>query len=70
MNKFFTTLTTMGIAMVLTACASTDVPQRAALPLDHGPRAQTTPWLNQQRLLHAEQQAKVGAEKLSQDPNK
>jgi hypothetical protein len=23
--------------------------QRLVLPLDHGPRAQSTPWLNQQR---------------------
>ena len=29
-----------------------------ALPLDHGPRAQTTPWLNKQRLLRAEAQAR------------
>ena len=28
------------------------------LPLDHGPRAQTTPWLNKQRLLRAEAQAR------------
>jgi uncharacterized lipoprotein YmbA len=51
----------IGIAMVLTACASTDGPKRIVLPLDHGPRAQATPWENQQRSLRAEQQAKVGA---------
>lgn len=33
------------------------LPQRMALPLDHGPRPQTTPWLNQQRALRAEAQA-------------
>lgn len=27
--------------------------ERLALPLDHGPRADTTPWLNQQRRLRA-----------------
>ena len=31
---------------------------RIVLPLDHGPRAQTTPWSNQQRLLRAEQEAR------------
>ncbi|WP_395401078.1 hypothetical protein ACHMW6_25675 [Pseudoduganella sp. UC29_106] len=44
MNKLFTTLTTMGTALVLTACASTAEPKRVVLPLDHGPRAQATPW--------------------------
>lgn len=28
--------------------------RRLILPLDHGPHAQTTPWLNKQRLLRAE----------------
>lgn len=70
MNKLFTTLTTMGIAMVLTACASAVGPNRTVLPLDHGPRAQTTPWENQQRLLHAKQQAKVDVKNPSQAPNK
>ena len=27
--------------------------RRVVLPLDHGPHAQTTPWLNKQRLLRA-----------------
>lgn len=70
MNKLFTTLATMGTALVLTACASTGVTQRTALPLDHGPHAQATPWQNQQRLLHAEQQAKADAARSSQDANK
>ncbi|WP_377705532.1 hypothetical protein [Pseudoduganella sp. UC29_71] len=39
MNKLFTTLTTIGAAMILTACASTAGPKRLVLPLDHGPRA-------------------------------
>ena len=30
---------------------------RIVLPLDHGPRAQTTPWSNLQRLLRAEREA-------------
>ncbi|MQA18451.1 hypothetical protein [Rugamonas rivuli] len=61
MNKFFTTLITIGVGTALTACASTDLPKRTVLPLDHGPRAQATPWLNQQRLLYLEQQTKPGA---------
>ena len=32
--------------------------QALVLPVDHGPRAQTTPWLNQQRMLRAEAQAR------------
>ncbi|ELX08342.1 MULTISPECIES: hypothetical protein [Oxalobacteraceae] len=72
MNKLFTTLTTIGAAMILTACASTAGPKRLVLPLDHGPRAQTTPWENKQRILRAEQEAKAkeNAGKSSQDPNK
>ena len=36
-----------------------DRPSHAlVLPLDHGPRAQTTPWLNKQRVLRAEAQAR------------
>jgi len=31
---------------------------KIVLPLDHGPRAETTPWLNQQRRLRAEAMAK------------
>lgn len=31
--------------------ARVHVSARAPLPLDHGPRAVTTPWLNQQRRL-------------------
>lgn len=37
-------------------------PRRLALPLDHGPRAQTTPWLNQQRLKQAEKEARRAEE--------
>lgn len=70
MNKLFTTLATMGTVLVLTACANTGVTKRTVLPLDHGPRAQTTPWQNQQRVLNAEQHAKGDAEKSSQDANK
>jgi len=29
------------------------------LPLDHGPRAEVTPWVNQQRRLRAEQAARA-----------
>lgn len=38
-------------------------PGRVALPLDHGPRAQTTPWLNQQRLKRAEEQPRSAPQK-------
>ncbi|HCY62236.1 MAG TPA: hypothetical protein DHV59_05280 [Oxalobacteraceae bacterium] len=40
--------------------ADNGTPKRVVLPLDHGPRAQTTPWLNRQRLLRAEQEARKG----------
>ncbi len=42
--------------------AATDTPKKLVLPLDHGPRAQTTPWSNQQRRLRAEQEARAKAE--------
>jgi hypothetical protein len=32
------------------------------LSLDHGPRAQTTPWSNQQRLLRVEREGREKAE--------
>ncbi len=34
---------------------------RIVLLLDHGPHAQTTPWVNKQRLLRAEAMEKGGA---------
>jgi len=34
--------------------------KRIVLPLDHGPHAQATPWLNKQRLLQAEAREKGG----------
>lgn len=70
MSKFITTLATVGVTLVLAACASKGEPKRTVLPLDHGPRAQTTPWENQQRRLHAQQQEKAGTEKSSEDLNK
>lgn len=39
------------------AVAKVDRP-RLVLPLDHGPRATTTPWANQQRRLRAEEKNK------------
>jgi hypothetical protein len=36
----------------LNAAASTPQAANEVLPLDHGPRATTTPWLNAQRRLH------------------
>ena len=58
MNK----LTTIGIALLVTVCASPNWTNRVELPLDHGPRAQTTPWENKQRLLHAEMKGKAVSE--------
>lgn len=40
--------------------------KKLVLPLDHGPHAQVTPWVNEQRRLHAEDEAKM---KLA-EPNK
>lgn len=61
-----TSLTKMTIVMFtgvfLTACAELRDPNRVVLPLDHGPRAQTTPWENQQRRLRAAQEAVKKAE--------
>lgn len=70
MMKLITTLCSFGVALLVTACAGTTGTKRAALPLDHGPRAQATPWENQQRLLRAEQQAKAAEEKPLQNSNK
>ena len=36
----------------LNAAASAPQAANEVLPLDHGPRATTTPWLNAQRRLH------------------
>ncbi|CDG83140.1 hypothetical protein [Janthinobacterium agaricidamnosum] len=38
---------------VSTACR--EASKKLVLPLDHGPHAQATPWLNQQRLRQAEE---------------
>lgn len=43
------------------ATSGNEGPKRIVLPLDHGPRAQTTPWVNQQRLRRAEQEAREKA---------
>lgn len=59
MSKILTTWTTIGTVMILTACTSLYEPTRLALPLDHGPRATTTPWENKQRIMRAEQGAKT-----------
>lgn len=50
------------VGVALTACAGPATGNRVALTLDHGPRAQTTPWLNKQRLLRAEQEAAAKAQ--------
>ena len=36
-------------------------PKKVSLSLDHGPRAVVTPWVNQQRILRAEEEAKKAA---------
>jgi hypothetical protein len=54
MKKVITTIIAVGVALILSACASTGGAKPVVLPLDHGPRAQTTPWENQQR------QARIG----------
>ncbi len=36
-------------ASTVVSCPKCEMPDRLVLPLDHGPRAQTTPYLNQQR---------------------
>jgi hypothetical protein len=35
--------------------ANSSSQQRVVLPLDHGPHAVTTPWLNQQKLISSSQ---------------
>lgn len=62
MKTLLSIVTVAGAAMLLASCASPDTSKHAALPLDHGPRAQTTPWENKQRLLRAEQQRREKAE--------
>lgn len=43
----------------LAAGPATCPPERLVLPLDHGPRAETTPYLNQQRKERYEAQVKA-----------
>ena len=45
----------------LDAAASAPEATTEVLPLDHGPRATTTPWLNAQRRLHAREAAERAA---------
>ena len=47
----------------LDEAANAPVPQAVndVLPLDHGPRATTTPWLNAQRRIHAREAAASAA---------
>lgn len=65
MTKLTTVIITIGMALLVTACASPNGTNRVVLPLDHGPRAQTTPWENKQRLLRAEIEAKAASEQVS-----
>lgn len=45
----------------LDAAANASEATSEVLPLDHGPRATTTPWLNAQRRLHASEAAEHAA---------
>ena len=70
MNKLITAISSVGITLLVTACAATSGANGVVLPLDHGPRAQATPWENQQRVLRTEQKAKAASEKQSQNSNR
>jgi hypothetical protein len=50
---------------LLAGCAAQADRQRVVLPLDHGPRAETTPWANKQRLNNIE---KTAQSKQAQSP--
>ncbi|WP_024973293.1 hypothetical protein [Ralstonia pickettii] len=66
----FITTALLSASSLLAACASTEGSPRVVLPLDHGPRAQTTPWENQQRLLRAEKAARAKENAgAAQEPN-
>lgn len=55
MKNIFATLAIVCLAAIaLPACSTLNSPDRVVLPLDHGPRAQVTPWQNQQRLRQIE----------------
>lgn len=70
MKKLIISIATIGVALILSACAGADGTKRVVRPLDHGPHARTTP--NQQRLMHTEQEAKPSesAREAASDPNK
>lgn len=59
MNKLFKAGAAVLGAVSLSACASLGDPGRTTLPLDHGPRAQSTPWLNHQLALYREKQSRA-----------
>ena len=48
-------------ALDAAASAPAAEPASEVLPLDHGPRATTTPWLNAQRRLHMHEAASAAA---------
>ena len=56
-NKFISTAGIIGVTVIVAGCASQGPANKVVFPLDHGPRAQTTPWSNQQRQLRVEQGA-------------
>lgn len=60
------TLLVLTVAVVVSGCADFQR-DRSTLPLDHGPRAQTTPWENKQRLLR--QEAKPRGPQAQQNNN-
>jgi hypothetical protein len=61
-NALITWIAAISVGVALSACATPGSSQKIVLPLDHGPRAQTTPWANQQRLhqIEAERAASHG----------
>lgn len=58
----FVGATTLGVSLSVSAApdqVKVCPPQRLVLPLDHGPRAQTTPYLNQSRKARHEAEVKA-----------
>lgn len=70
MNKLITTVGGIGVAFILSACVGTNANKSLILPLDHGPRAQVTPWENQQRMPRFGQKDKAAPSKAFNDSTK
>lgn len=73
MNILSTTLIVTSAAITLTACVGPQPSKKTVLPLDHGPRAQTTPWENNHRLMKAAHESSLKKESniiMPSDTNK